>query len=64
MGVAGRTGSGKSSIANCLFRITEIDASLGRILIDDMDIKEINLDLLRGNLCIIPQDPVLFMGTL
>ena len=62
VGVCGRTGSGKSTICLCLFRILE--AAEGQIFIDNIDISKIGLDLLRSNLTIIPQDPCLMEGTL
>ena len=62
VGVVGRTGSGKSTICLCLFRILE--PLEGTIYIDDVDITQIGLDILRKNLTIIPQDPCLMEGSL
>ena len=62
VGVVGRTGSGKSTICLCLFRILE--PLEGTIYIDDEDITQMGLDILRRNITIIPQDPCLMEGSL
>ncbi|KAL6218068.1 hypothetical protein ACLB2K_011285 [Fragaria x ananassa] len=61
LGMVGRTGAGKSSVINALFRIVEIEN--GRILIDGCDVSKFGLADLRKVLSIIPQSPVLFSGT-
>ena len=62
IGIVGRTGSGKTSLINALFRI--FDGFEGEILIDDINIKKLNLDFLRQNLTIVTQEPFLLEGTL
>ncbi|CAG8171204.1 unnamed protein product [Penicillium salamii] len=61
VGVVGRTGAGKSSLTLALFRFLE--ARSGQIFIDGLDVAKIKLHDLRSRLAIIPQDPVLFSGT-
>uniref|UniRef100_A0A8B9LNS1 Multidrug resistance-associated protein 1 n=1 Tax=Astyanax mexicanus TaxID=7994 RepID=A0A8B9LNS1_ASTMX len=62
VGIVGRTGAGKSSLTLGLFRI--IEAAQGEICIDGVNIANLGLHDLRSRITIIPQDPVLFSGSL
>jgi len=61
VGVVGRTGAGKSTLSIALLRICELDS--GAIFIDGVNIKDLGLQKLRSAISIIPQDPVLFSGS-
>eukprot|EP00755_Sulcionema_specki_P021424 Sspe_Gene.74191::Locus_45697_Transcript_1_1_Confidence_1.000_Length_4003::g.74191::m.74191/K05673/ABCC4; ATP-binding cassette, subfamily C (CFTR/MRP), member 4 len=62
VGVVGRTGAGKSSLMQCIFRLVEPED--GAILIDGVNTSDIELATLRSAISAIPQDPVLFAGSL
>ncbi|CAG8799525.1 2902_t:CDS:2, partial [Racocetra persica] len=62
IGLVGRTGSGKSTIALAMFRFVE--PSDGKILVDEIDISSVGVEDLRSRITIIPQDPILFTGTI
>ena len=62
VGVVGRTGAGKSTICLSMSRIVEIVE--GAIRIDGVDIRSLNLDMLRQSITVIPQDPTMFTGSL
>lgn len=61
VGIVGRTGAGKSSLINALFRLSYTD---GSVIIDSRDTKAMGLHDLRSKISIIPQEPVLFSGTM
>ena len=56
--MVGRTGAGKTTLFSAILRLTELDS--GQIFIDDIDVSKVELDNLRSNVAVIPQDPVLF----
>ena len=58
----GRTGAGKSTISMALTRIVELVS--GKIEIDDVDIANLGINELREQITMIPQDPIMFSGTL
>lgn len=62
VGIVGRTGAGKSSILQTLFRLTELEN--GKVEIDGVDIKTLGLHMLRKNVAFIPQTPFLIQGTI
>ncbi len=65
IGICGRTGAGKSTISAALFRLCEIES--GKIILDGQDLSTLGIADVRGRkngMCIIPQDPVLFSGSL
>lgn len=61
IGICGRTGSGKSTLGLSMLRM--IEASSGRVLVDGLDISKLDLHDLRSRIAIIPQEAVLFKGS-
>lgn len=61
MGIVGRTGAGKSSLISALFRFAQTE---GNIIIDGLEIHSLGIHDLRSKISIIPQEPILFSGTL
>ena len=61
IGIVGRTGAGKSSLLQALFRVVNLSA--GAIEIDGRNIAEMGLQPLRDHLALVPQDGLLFRGT-
>ncbi|KAI8825578.1 P-loop containing nucleoside triphosphate hydrolase protein [Fimicolochytrium jonesii] len=61
IGIVGRTGAGKSSLAAALFGLTPLDS--GRILVDAIDTRSVDLQCIRSRFTLIPQDPALFAGS-
>lgn len=61
VGVVGRTGAGKSSLIGSIFRLAIVD---GDIYLDNVATSNVNLSVLRSRISIIPQEPILFSGSL
>ncbi|KAG8783640.1 hypothetical protein FRC12_019495 [Ceratobasidium sp. 428] len=64
VGICGRTGSGKSSTVNALFRMIDSALVSGELLVDGVNIRDLSLRSLRSSLSIVPQDPFLWHSTI
>ncbi|KAG8785249.1 hypothetical protein FRC12_017815 [Ceratobasidium sp. 428] len=64
VGICGRTGSGKSSTVNALFRTVDSELVNGELLVDGVNIRDLSLKSLRSSLSIVPQDPFLWHSTI
>ncbi|QRW07534.1 ABC transporter [Ceratobasidium sp. AG-Ba] len=64
VGICGRTGSGKTSTINALFRTVDSSLVNGKLLVDGIDINELPLETLRSSLSIVPQEPFLWHSTI
>jgi len=62
VGIVGRSGCGKSTMGLALSRLLEVDS--GEVLIDGVEVNKVDLETLRSRITVIPQDPVIFDGTL
>ena len=62
IGIVGHTGAGKSTLANLLIRLYDVDE--GEILLDGVNVRELSFDTLRENIAIVSQETYLFMGTI
>ncbi|QRV93386.1 ABC transporter [Ceratobasidium sp. AG-Ba] len=64
VGICGRTGSGKTSTINALFRTIDSSLMSGKLLIDGIDVNELPLETLRASLSVVPQEPFLWHSTI
>jgi len=62
LGIVGRTGAGKSTLTLAISRLIEIES--GTVKVDGQNIRDVDLEYLRSKVTVIPQDPILFTGTL
>lgn len=62
VGIVGRTGAGKSSVFQALFHMVELTS--GDIFVDERRVRDVERKVIRKNLAIIPQEPILFSGSI